>query len=208
MSISLFKKFLTWPTAVSVKRLGQSMKFARQTQAEVPDAKQYANSLHCLWANKIFIFVPKSTSPVCLCLIKRLHLGFYFFLFFYYAGQWMDVLHWSAVTPVTLTFPQAWIRTSRTKGCRRPVSKMPWCLTAALRRTTDRCGRRTASRNTGTATFLRCLSPAACICMFVTAHKLLDVSSGNRFNVSSQKSYSHYGRKLFLFGDDLQYEPL
>lgn len=82
MSISLFKKFLTWPTAVSVKRLGQSMKFARQTQAEVPDAKQYANSLHCLWANKIFIFVPKSTSPVCLCLIKRLHLGFYFFLFF------------------------------------------------------------------------------------------------------------------------------
>lgn len=52
---------------------------------------------------------------------------------------------------------------SHMKGCRKPVSKMPWCLTAVVRRTMDRYHRRTASRNTGAAAFLYHIPSPVCV---------------------------------------------
>lgn len=66
---------------------------------------------------------------------------------------------------------QAWTRTSRTKGCQSPVSKTPWCLTAAVRRTMDPCRSRTASRSTGSAAFQHCISVCLCTCLFSPAVK-------------------------------------
>lgn len=66
---------------------------------------------------------------------------------------------------------QAWTRTSRTKGCQSPVSKTPWCLTAAVRRTMGPCRSRTASRSTGSAAFQHCISVCLCACVISPAVK-------------------------------------
>lgn len=62
-----------------------------------------------------------------------------------------------------LFLPQAWNRTSRTRGCQRPVSKMHKGLTAAARRTMDQSHKKMASRNTGTPAFLTHIPSAVCV---------------------------------------------
>lgn len=68
-----------------------------------------------------------------------------------------------ALNATFLFLPQAWNRTSRARGCRRPVSKMHKGLTAAARRTMDQSHKKMASRNTGTPAFLTDIPSAVCV---------------------------------------------